>query len=225
MALIYIRTTMSKTAIILGATGLTGGILLEKILSDPMFEKVVLFSRSSVGVTHPKLEEHLIDLLQLKNYADVFKGDVVFCCVGTTKAQTPDKETYRKIDYGIPVTAAKLCVQNKIDRFIGMSAMGASSESSVFYNKVKGEMERDVLQQNIPHTYLLQPSLLGGKRKDKRLGERLAKIFMGVFGFLLPKQYRTIEPETIATTMVLLTQKEIPETRITSDKIKEIAHA
>lgn len=216
---------MPKTAIILGATGLTGGILLKKALADPKFEKVVLFSRSSVRITNPKLEEHLIDLLQLESYADVFKADVVFCCIGTTKAKTPNKETYRKIDYGIPVTAARLCKQNGIDRFIVISAMGADTNSSVFYNKVKGEMQRDVLQQNLKHTYILQPSLLGGKRNEKRFGERIGQLFMGVFGFLFPKQYRTIEPETIATAMLRLAEKNNPETCITSEKIKEIAHA
>lgn len=215
---------MPKTAILLGATGLTGGILLEKLLADNLFEKVILFSRSSVGVTHPKLEEHLIDLFQLEKHSSDFKADVVFCCIGTTKSKTPNKETYRKIDYGIPVTAATLCKQNGIDRFIVISAMGADANSSVFYNKVKGEMQRDVLQQNIQHTYILQPSLLGGKRSEKRLGERIGQLFMGVFGFLLPKNYSLIEPETIATAMRILVEKEHSEAIITSAKIKEIAN-
>ena len=107
-----------KTAIILGATGLTGSLLLEKLLKDPSFEKIKLFSRSSFGKKSPKIEEHLIDMLQLENYSEDFKADVVFCCIGTTKAKTPDKEIYKKIDYGIPVTAAKLAKENNIKTFI-----------------------------------------------------------------------------------------------------------
>ncbi|HET8802964.1 MAG TPA: NAD(P)H-binding protein, partial [Aequorivita sp.] len=116
---------MKKTAIILGATGLTGSILLEKLLQDASFLKIKLFSRSSVEKSSPKIEEHLIDMFQLENHSEAFTADVVFCCIGTTKAKTPDKETYKKIDYGIPVTAAKLAKQNGIETFIVISAMGA----------------------------------------------------------------------------------------------------
>jgi len=216
---------MPKTAIILGATGLTGGILLEKLLADTSFKKIKLFSRSSVHKNSPRIEEHLIDLFQLKKNAANFTADVVFCCIGTTKANTPDKETYRKIDYGIPVSAAKLCKQNNIKTFIVISALGSDPESTVFYNKVKGEMERDVLAQGIKNTYILQPSLIGGDRKEKRIGERGAKYFMKIFNPIIPKKYKTIHPEIIAIAMRRLSKKEYNETIITSEKIKEIADA
>ena len=151
---------MPKTAILLGATGLTGSYLLERLLKDHDFSKIIIFGRSSVHVSDPKIEEHLIDMFELEQYGEKFRGDVVFCCIGTTKAKTPDTETYRKIDYGIPVTAAKLSKKNGIERFIVVSALGADVDSRIFYNKVKGEMERDVLQQNISNTYILQPSLI-----------------------------------------------------------------
>ncbi|RMA66103.1 NAD(P)H-binding protein [Ulvibacter antarcticus] len=216
---------MPKTAIILGATGLTGGMLLDKLVSDTSFSKVKVFSRSSVEKKHPKIEEHLINLFHLKKHKAEFQGDVVFCCIGTTKAKTPDKETYKKIDYGIPVAAAKLCKENGINQFIVVSAMGADVESSMFYNKVKGEMERDVLAQGIDKTFILQPSMIGGKRDEKRMGEHLGKIFMRSFGFLVPKKYKIIEPETIALAMRRLSKKGYDETIITSEKIKEIANA
>ena len=216
---------MSKTAIILGATGLTGGILLDKLLSDSAFSKIKLFSRSSVGKQHPKIEEHIINLFKLKDHEQKFLADVVFCCIGTTKARTPDKEKYKKIDYGIPVNAAKLCKKNGIDTFIVMSSMGADPESSTFYNKVKGEMEREVLKQGIKNTFILQPSLLGGKRSEKRMGERIAQFLMRAFGFLLPNKYKIIEPETIALAMRRLAKKGHDEEVITSDKIKDIANA
>src|SRR5690554_4291648 len=116
---------MQKTAIILGATGLTGGHLLNLILEDKTFHKVVVFTRRETGVEHPKLEEHIIDLLQLDKYKEQFQGDVVFCCIGTTKAKTPNRNAYKAIDYGIPVTAAKLAKQNNIDTYLVISAMGA----------------------------------------------------------------------------------------------------
>src|SRR5699024_8062889 len=110
---------MGKTAIILGATGLTGGHLLDLLLEDDSFNKILVFTRRKTGKEHPKLEEHIIDLLELDDYKNLFKGDVVF----TTKAKTPDKNLYKAIDYGIPVTAAKLAKQNGIKSYIVISAL------------------------------------------------------------------------------------------------------
>lgn len=214
---------MKKTAIILGATGLTGSILLKNLLKDPVYEKIKLFSRSTADMNSPKIEEHLIDMFQLENHSEAFKADVVFCCIGTTKSKTPDKETYKKIDYGIPVTAAKLAKQNGIETFIVISAMGADANSSIFYNKTKGEMQRDVLSQNIKNTYILQPSLIVGDRDENRFGEKVATFFMKTFGFLIPKKYKMIKAETIAEAMLALAKKEFPKQQITSDEIKQIA--
>lgn len=214
---------MKKNAIILGATGLTGSILLKKLLKDPSFEKIKLFSRSTADMNSPKIEEHLIDMFQLEKHSEAFKADVVFCCIGTTKAKTPEKETYKKIDYGIPVTAAKLAKQNGIETFIVISAMGADANSNIFYNKTKGEMQRDVLSQNIKNTYILQPSLIVGDRDENRFGEKVATFFMKSFGFLIPKKYKMIKAETIAEAMLALAKKEFPKQQITSDEIKQIA--
>lgn len=214
---------MKKTAIILGATGLTGSILFEKLLKDPSFEKIKLFSRSSAKKNSPKIEENLIDMFQLEDYSEAFQADVVFCCIGTTKANTPDKETYKKIDYGIPVAAAKLAKQNNIQTFVVISAMGADENSSIFYNKIKGEMQRDVLKQNIKNTYILQPSLIVGDRNENRFGERMATFFMGTFGFLIPKKYKMIKAETIAESMVVLAKDGFSKQQITSDEIKQLA--
>ena len=213
---------MKKTAIILGATGLTGGILLEKLLEDDTYDKIKLFSRSSVGINSPKIEEFIIDMFQLETHSETFKADVVFCCIGTTKSKTPNKDTYKKIDYGIPVAAAKLAKQNDIKTFIVISALGASENSNVFYNKTKGEMQRDVLLQKIKKTYILQPSLIVGDRNESRFGENLAEVFMKVFGFLIPAKYKMIEAETIAEALRILSKDGYSEKIITSEKIKEI---
>ncbi len=215
---------MAKTAIILGATGLTGGILLELLLKDARYTTIKLFSRNSVERTHAKIEEHLIDLLALEKHQELFTGDVVFCCIGTTKSKTPNKEKYRQIDYGIPLTAAKLAKQNGIPTFCVISAMGADASSSIFYNKIKGEMEDAVLEQQIENTYLLQPSLIGGAREEKRLGERMAQLVMKTFSFLIPKKYKIISPTTIAEAMIILASEKFSEKRITSHRIKEIAN-
>ncbi|WP_339610674.1 NAD(P)H-binding protein [uncultured Planktosalinus sp.] len=214
---------MKKTAIILGATGLTGSILLDLLLKDTRYEKIKLFSRSSVDISNPKIEEHLIDLFELEKHKKDFQADEVFCCIGTTKAKTPDNETYRKIDYGIPFSAAKLCKEKNINTYIVISAMGANPDSKVFYNKTKGEMERDVIKQNIQNTFILQPGLISGERDEKRLGESIAKFFFNILNPIIPKKYRSISPETIAKSMVVIANQGFSHTRIENQIIKEIA--
>lgn len=216
---------MAKTAIILGATGLTGRILLDSLLDDNHYSKIKLFSRKTIGISHPKIEEHLINMLQLKTVASDFIGDEVFCCIGTTNAKTPDKGLYRTIDYGIPVTAAQLCEQNNIKTFIVISALGADSKSRVFYNRTKGEMEETVLSLEIPKTHILQPSLISGKRDEKRTGEYFFKQLMKVINPLLLgslKKYRSIHPETIVSVMIWLANNEFNSKRVVSDEIKVI---
>ncbi len=216
-----------KTAIVLGATGLTGGILLHQLIHDDRYGKIKLFSRKSAGISHPKIEEHLINMLQLRDHADDFTADEVFCCIGTTASKTSDKDLYHKIDYGIPVSAARLCKTNTIDTFVVISALGADAKSRVFYNRTKGEMEEAVLEFDISKTHILQPSLIGGQRDEKRPGEYFFKVLMKVFNPLLIgslKKYQTIDPETIVSAMVWLANHEFDQKRIVSDEIKEIAN-
>ncbi|MBP2833154.1 NAD(P)H-binding protein [Aquimarina sp. U1-2] len=217
---------MLKTAIILGATGLTGGILLQQLLHDERYAKIKLFSRQRVPISNPKIEEHIIDLLKLKEYADHFVADEVFCCIGTTKAKTPDQELYYKIDYGIPVNAAQLCKVNGIPTFIVISALGAHPESAIFYNRTKGKMENAIIALHLPKTHILQPSLIGGSRTEKRLGEYLFKIMMKVIQPLLIgalKKYRMIPPETIVSAMIWLANNKCSNLRIESDELKQIS--
>ncbi len=219
---------MDKEATILGATGLTGGLVLKKLIADNRYKKIKLFSRTSLNISDPKIEEHIIDLLMLKKYANLFHGNEVFCCIGTTAAKTPDKEKYRAIDYGIPVTAAKLCKANAIKTLIVVSALGASNTSKIFYNKVKGEMENAILKEQISKTHLLQPSLIAGKRNEKRIGEWFGKKFMFVFNLFFVgafKKYRSIHPEKISKVMIWLANNKLHETRIPSDKIQKIANS
>ena len=161
-----------KIAIILGATGLTGSILLERLLTDDRYDGIKVFTRKPLGIKHKKLLEIPANLLELEKYAEDFSGDEVYCCIGTTTKKTPDKELYRKIDFGIPVACAKLCLKNNIPTILIVSAIGANPESKIFYNKTKGEMEQAVLKLEIENTFILQPSLILGPRKEQRFGEK-----------------------------------------------------
>lgn len=215
-----------KTAIILGATGLTGGKLLELLLNDPNYTKIKLFSRSSVGISDPKIEEYLGDMFNLNDFKGQFTGEEVFCCIGTTKSKTPNKEFYKKIDFGIPKSAALLAKENGIKTFIVISALGANAKSPIFYNRIKGQMEEAVLQMQISKTHILQPSLIGGKREERRIGEWIFKQLMKVANLVMAgplKKYKSIHPISIAKAMVWIANNEYERVRIPSDVIQDLA--
>lgn len=216
-----------KKAIIIGATGLTGGFLLDALLMHPDFDEVISFGRRTTGKKSSKLKEITVDIVEETAWLEEVKGDVVFCCIGTIKAKTPDQDKYKAIDYGVPVKLAKACKENGVSHFIVISAMGANPKSSIAYNRIKGEMERDVLAQGIPQTYVLEPSLIMGDRDEKRAGEKIAQFVMPMFHCLMIgglKKYRAIKSTDIALAMLKLSlQEKYNSGRILSDEIKKIS--
>ncbi|PCH76257.1 MAG: nucleoside-diphosphate sugar epimerase [Flavobacteriaceae bacterium] len=198
---------MGKTAIILGATGLTGSLLLEKLIEDTRYEKIVLISRSKIDNLPSKVSQHIGDLLELSQFSTYFKADELFCCIGTTKDKTSDSTIYKKIDHGIPVAAANLCKAHNIATFIVISALGADKNSRIFYNRTKGEMEEAVLNMGLDHTYILRPSLIVGLRNQTRIGETIWKNILAICQPLLQgglKKYRLIYADTIAKAMIVM---------------------
>ncbi|MBE7685721.1 NAD-dependent epimerase/dehydratase family protein [Tenacibaculum piscium] len=215
-----------KTAIILGATGLTGGLLLDKLIADENYKTIKVFTRKSTGKASLKVKEFIGDLLLLENFKEDFFADEVYCCIGTTAKKTKDKTRYKNIDYGIPVAAAKLSKENDIPFFVVISAMGANEKSSVFYNKTKGEMEQAVLAQNIKNTYILRPSLIKGNRTETRFAEDLGNCIARIINpFLIGKlaKYKNIKAETIAAAMKNISALKLTETILFSDTIKALS--
>ena len=217
---------MAKTAILLGASGATGSEVLKLLLEDSRYTTIKLFSRSSIKNRHPKIEEHLVDMFELEKHKADFTADEVYCCIGTTKAKTPDKDTYHKIDYGIPVSAAALAKENGINTFIVVSAIGADVKSNIFYSRTKGEMQEAVIRAGIPKTYIMQPSLILAERNDMRIVERTASVLMWLINPLLfgnAARYRSITAKNIAKAMIWLCNNTYPDIIIQSHNIQEIA--
>lgn len=214
-----------KTAIILGATGLTGNLLLNRLIEDDSYTTIKLFSRKTSGCSSPKVQEFIGDMLQLDDFKNDFAADVVFCCVGTTSAKTRDRSVYRAIDYGIPYTASKLAKELSIPTFLVISSLGANAQSKVFYSRTKGEMEQAVLSQDIPNTYILRPSLILGKRGERRIGESVGALIMKISKPLLVgklKKYRAIKADRIAAAMISLAESNYKEQIVNSEVLQRI---
>lgn len=217
---------MSKIAIVLGATGLTGGLLTRLLINDSFFSKIKLVSRRPTGFEHPKVETIICDILQLGSIKSQFVGDVVFCCIGTTKAKTPDRTLYYSIDYGIPTNAALLAKENGIPTFMVISSVGTSTKSPFFYVRTKGEMERDVIATGIENTYILKPAFINGRPDLDRKGEKGLKKIMAITDFFMIgflRKYRSVMAADIAKAMIYLTTHPVAKNNIMNREIKTLS--
>lgn len=219
---------MEKTAILIGATGLTGRHLLNLLLTDSDYVRIIVLGRRTTGIKHTKIKEHIIDLMDLSNFGDLIKGDVAFCCVGTTKSKTPNKENYYNIDYGIPTSLAYLCDKNKVENFVVLSSMGANEKSRSFYLRTKGLMEKTILSTTVKNIFILRPSIIMGKRQDKRLLEFVFKMIFKCFEWFMIgafESYKSIHAKKIAQAMIVLSKKGYYSPVIMSNQIQKLANA
>lgn len=195
---------MAKKAIIAGASGLIGSELLSLLLSDPVYSEVVALVRKELPVQNKKLVQLILDFDQLADHTAAITGDVIFCCLGSTKKKTPDLSLYRKIDHDYPVLLAQLAVKNNVRQYHLVSALGADLHSDNFYLKMKGETEHDIEDTGLKSLHIYQPSLLTGNRKEFRLGEKIGSAVMKIIDPLLIgnfKKYRSIPAATVARAM------------------------
>ncbi|MNL14010.1 Semialdehyde dehydrogenase, NAD binding domain [compost metagenome] len=198
-------------AIITGATGLIGSNLLDRLLDHPDFTKVTAIVRIEIPKQHPKFQQLVVDFDHLENHQQHIKADVVFCALGTTKSKTPDENQYRKVDYQYPLDIAFIAQQNGASQYHLVSAMGANVKSSIFYSRLKGEVERDLKTIPFKAVHIYRPSLLDGNRKESRTAEGFMIGLMRLLNPLLIgplKKYRSIRIEKVASAMLKQSLKQ-----------------
>ncbi|MFC6684289.1 NAD(P)H-binding protein [Marinobacter koreensis] len=137
-------------AMVLGATGLTGHLVVQGLLAREEIESVTVLVRRPLELEHPRLIQHQVDFDSLDSHADLFAVDALICCLGTTIRTAGSQARFREVDYGYPLAAARLAREQGARALILMSAIGASSSSTIFYNRVKGELEDAVRELVIP---------------------------------------------------------------------------
>lgn len=190
---------------LLGATGLTGSKVLEGLLASNEVSLVVTPVRRALSMSHAKLEQHEIDFDRLDEHGELFAVDAIVCCLGTTIKKAGSREQFRKVDFGYPLKTAELGRANGAKTFVLMSAIAASSSSTVFYNRVKGELEDAVKALDYPCLSIYQPSLLLGEREEHRTAEALGMKTMPLINRALIgplERFRGIEAATVASAMV-----------------------
>lgn len=194
-----------KTALIVGASGLIGKSLTIKLLENKFYSKVKILVRKNLDLSHPNLEQIIINFDNLDTSKIV--ADDVFCCLGTTMKVAGTKPAFYKVDFTFPLEIAKAALKNGAKQYLIVTAMGADTQSSIYYNRVKGEIEQALSDLHYPTLLIFRPSMLSGNRIESRLGERIGSAFMRLFDPLIPAKYKIIEGSKVAQAMLTLAQK------------------
>lgn len=218
----------ARTALLAGATGLVGSHCLGQLLRDPTYVRVVAVVRRPLPLTDPKLDAVIVDFDRLAE-ADLPRADDVFCALGTTIRRAGTRDAFRRVDHDYIVALAHRSAARGAAQFVLVSAIGANAHSLVFYNRVKGETERDVAAVSFGAVHFLRPSFLVGERSDHRSLEHLA---IGAFTALAPlmvgpaRKYRPIAAETVARAMRAVAREGRPGPHIyESDRIARLGAA
>lgn len=216
----------ARRALIAGAQGLVGSRLLGRLLADERWSAVVAVVRRPLPLSHPKLVAPVVDFEHLDRFAADAAIDDVFCCLGTTIGKAGSEAAFRRVDHDYVVALAQLASRAGAKHFVMVSALGASAESRVFYNRVKGETEAAVLALHLPRTTILRPSLLAGERAESRPAERAGLLFAKLVGPLMIgglRRYRAVDADDVAAAMIAVTLAGHPLGVVESEQIVALA--
>ena len=193
-------------ATLIGSTGLTGSFLTQQLLADSAITKVISVSRKALKISNAKLTEVLIsDLAELPSIDMRIRGELYFCCLGTTIKTAGSKENFEKVDHAAVVAFAKIAKAHDATSFTLVSASGANANSIFFYNRIKGRTENDVKALGLRSLIIFEPAFLAGPRPEFRLADRIAAKTLVPLSRLLPTQARkslVTDAETLAMRML-----------------------
>jgi uncharacterized protein YbjT (DUF2867 family) len=210
-------TAFARTALLAGATGLIGRELLTRLLAEPAYAQVhVLLRRAAADLpTHPKLQVQTVDFGALPALPAV---DDVYIALGTTIKVAGSQEAFRRVDHDFVVAVATAARAAGAQRLAIVSALGADTNSRIFYNRVKGEMQTDVARLGFAAVAFAQPSLLAGDRaslgQPVRAGEVWATRLLGPVMALVPRGIRPIAARDVAAALVDATLAPVAGVRI-----------
>jgi uncharacterized protein YbjT (DUF2867 family) len=218
---------IGRSALLVGATGLVGGHCLDLLLADEAYDHVRTLGRRGVERRDPKLEQHAVDFERPADYAPVASAEDVFCCLGTTIQAAGSRAAFRRVDFEYPLGVAEAAARNGAEQFLLVSSIGADPRSRFLYTRTKGELERAVAELPFAAVHIFRPSLLLGRRREHRAGERIAQALFAAtsavwVGPLRP--YRGIEARAVARAMVAVAKRRASGAHVyASDEIALLA--
>lgn len=216
------------TVVVLGATGLVGSELVKQLIHREDVGEVKCLVRRETSFGSDKVTDLIVDLDNPESYQELVAGDVLFSAFGTTLKKAGSKETQYKIDHTYQLQVAEAAKKNGVNHYILISSVGADPESSMFYNRMKGELDRDVEALGFEKLSILRPSVLDGDRSESRPAE---KIGIWVGRYVLPiipyfRKYRAIKAQKVAAAMIgAWTTQEEPTMIREADELFRLAAA
>jgi uncharacterized protein YbjT (DUF2867 family) len=202
----------TRTALLVGASGLVGGHCLDALLADPAYTAVTVLGRRELGRQHAKLRQRVVDFDRQEEIGRAAAGDDVFCCLGTTIRTAGSQAAFRRVDFEYPVAVASAAAAAGARQLLIVSALGANPGAATFYSRVKGEVERAVAALRFRGVCVFRPSLLLGKREEFRLLERAALLVAAPLSLVLQgplRRYRPIAASTVGAFMVRTAHRDL----------------
>ena len=212
-----------RSIMLLGATGLVGGECLRQLQNSDAFERIVVLTRRPVdpALLGPRVEHHIVNFEHLTSAARFFAVDTIICALGTTMKAAGSRRKFRAVDLTYPLTAAHLGLEKKVSHFLVVSSLGADARSPIFYNRIKGQLEKGLVALPFRSLTIARPSILLGKRERMRAGERI----VATFSYLAPAKLRAIQASDVAAALVSAAIADQPGVRLLeSSELRRMAH-
>jgi uncharacterized protein YbjT (DUF2867 family) len=209
-----------QVAVVAGATGLVGRELIARLLREPRYRHITALARRPLAAGDERLDvveaafDRLPQLLQAVENAGGWID--VFCCLGTTFGAAGSEAAFRRVDHDYVLALGRWALSAGAHRMVVISALGADPDSRVFYNRVKGETERDLAALGLRSLVVVRPSLLAGERTEFRFGERLALLVARPLRMLIPARVRPVAAADVAQAMLDAALADAPPSIIES---------
>lgn len=213
----------SRIALVAGASGLVGREILKALLADASVTAVHSLGRRTLQLSHPKLTQHQVDFAALAASPSALLtalGDIdeAYIALGTTIKVAGSQEAFRAVDFDAVVAVAQAARAAGATQLGVVTAMGADTKSSIFYNRVKGETEAVLGTIGFSTLVIARPSFLAGDREalgqPLRGGEKLALNVSKWLAPLIPANYRSIDVRKVAAGLLAGVREARPGVRV-----------
>lgn len=186
-----------------GASGLVGREILQALLADPSVAQIHSVGRRELDLNDARLTQYRVDFAALPALPAV---DECYIALGTTIKVAGSQPAFRAVDFDAVVNTAKAAKAAGAKKLGVVSAMGANARSSVFYSRVKGEMEQALASLGFETLVIARPSMLAGDRaslgQPVRGGEGLALNISRWFGAVIPRNYQSVAVTSVARALL-----------------------